>query len=54
MKEQRSEDYTPSLDQVAGAAARGIIKESGIEDTTEHWRALKRAYLAGCEDARRD
>ncbi len=54
MKEQRGEDYAPSLDQVAGAVARSIIKESGIDDTTEHWRALKRAYLAGYEDARRE
>ena len=52
MKEQRSEDYVPSLDQRAGAVARRIIKESSIEDKTEHWRAIKRAYLAGYEDAR--
>ena len=52
MKEQRSEDYVPTVDQVAGAVARRIIKESGIEDKTEHWRALKRAYLVGNEDAR--
>lgn len=43
----------PTLDQHAGAVARAIIKESGIEDTTPHWRAVKNAYLAGYEDARR-
>lgn len=53
VKEQRSEDYAPNLDQAAGAAARRIIKEAGIEDTTEHWRAVKKAYLAGYADARR-
>lgn len=60
MKEQREEDYAParedgqvSLDQVAGATARRIIKQSSVDDTTEHWRALKRAYLAGYADASR-
>lgn len=58
MKEQRHEDYAGdesemTLDQHAGAVARGIIKQSGVEDTTEHWRAVKRAYLAGYGDAQR-
>lgn len=62
MKEQRAADYAApgpegrqlSLDQIAGGEARRIIKETHVEDTTEHWRALKRAYLAGYEDARHE
>jgi hypothetical protein len=54
VKEQRTEDYAPpSLDQMAGVAARQIIHTTRLDDTTGHWRALKRAYLAGYEDARR-
>ena len=53
MKEQRETDYVPTIDQVAGAEARRILRASRMEDTTENWRALKRAYLAGREDARR-
>ncbi len=58
MKEQRDEDYAgdngqPTLDQHAGAVARGIIKQTGVEDTTQIWRAVKRAYLTGYGDASR-
>ena len=60
MKEQRQEDYEGagdeqqlSLDQHAGAAARQIIRSSNVDDTTEHWRALKRAFIAGYELAER-
>jgi hypothetical protein len=61
MKEQRAADYAApapegrelSLDQIAGIVARRIIKESSVDDTTANWRALKRAYLAGYEDAQR-
>ncbi len=42
-----------TLEQHAGAVARAIIKTDGVEDTTLIWRALKRAYLAGYEDAQR-
>jgi hypothetical protein len=57
MKEQRREDYAgdedaPTLDQYAGGVARQIIRATGVEDSTQIWRALKRAYLAGFEDAR--
>lgn len=55
MKEQRAEDYAgdereKGLDQHAGAVARGILKQSGLEDSTPIWRALKRAYLSGYAD----
>ena len=61
MKEQRAADYAApgpegrelSLDQVAGGEARRIIRETDLEDTTANWRAVKRAYLAGYEDAQR-
>ena len=53
MKEQREADYAPTLDQVAGQAARRIIHETSMDDTTEHWRAVKRAYIRGYEDAQR-
>jgi hypothetical protein len=53
MRAHRGEDYAPALDQAAGAAARRIIKESSVDDTTEHWRAIKKAYLAGYADAQR-
>ena len=49
MKEQRSEDYAPDIDKLAGAAARRIIRETELEDTVANWRALKRTYLAGYE-----
>ena len=52
MKEERSDDYAP-VDQMAGQTARRIIKESNVDDTTEHWRAIKKAYLAGYADAQR-
>jgi hypothetical protein len=57
MKEQRPEDYAGdeqevSLDQLAGTAARRIIRSTGIEDTTEHWRALKAAFITGYDSAR--
>ncbi len=42
-----------SLEQHAGHVARQIIRSSNVDDTTEHWRALKRAFLAGHEFARR-
>jgi hypothetical protein len=56
MKEQRHEDYAgdnsePTLDQYAGGVARNLIKQTGVEDTTQIWKALKRAYLAGYADA---
>ena len=56
-EEARPQDYEGNegemtLDQHAGAVARGLIRQSGIEDNTQVWRALKRAYLAGYEDAR--
>ena len=56
-EEARPQDYEgnenePTLDQHAGTVARGLIRQTGIEDTTQNWRALKRAYLAGYEDAR--
>lgn len=54
MKEQRSEDYAPApVDQMAGQTARRIIRESSMDDTTAHWKALKQAYLCGYEDAQR-
>lgn len=58
MKEQRREDYQgdeseQTLEQHAGAVARGIIKHAGLEDTTQTWRALKRAYLTGYDEASR-
>jgi hypothetical protein len=64
MKEQRHEDYEgqengdgdekqPSLDQYAGGVARNLIKQTRLEDTTQNWRAIKRAYLAGYADASR-
>lgn len=58
MKEQREEDYAgnddqPTLDQHAGVVARAMIKQTGVEDTTQIWRALKRAYLAGYDEASR-
>lgn len=57
MKEQRHEDYAgddsqPTLDQHAGAVARGLIKSTGVDDTAQIWRALKRAYLVGYADAK--
>lgn len=52
MKEQRPEDYAPSIDELAGATARQIIHATGVDDTAAHWRALKHAYLRGYEDAR--
>ena len=42
-----------TLEQHAGAVARAIIKTNELEDTTVIWRALKRAYLTGFEDAQR-
>ena len=60
MKEQRGEDYAPSqdnqqrpLDQHAGAVARQIIRSSNVDDTTDNWRALKRAFIAGYQFAER-
>lgn len=58
IKEQRPSDYAPdsgqrAQDEHAGVVARGIIRETGVEDTTQIWRALKRAYLAGYADATR-
>ena len=42
-----------TLDQDAGAIARGLIKQMGVEDTTANWQAIKRAYLIGYADASR-
>jgi hypothetical protein len=42
-----------TLEQHAGAVARQLIQQTGIEDSTPIWKALKRAYLAGYEDAQR-
>ena len=42
-----------SLDQYAGGVARNLIKQTGVEDSTQIWKALKRAYLAGYADAQR-
>lgn len=58
MKEQRAEDYQGdesemTLEQHAGAVARGIIKHAGLEDSTQTWKALKRAYLTGYDEASR-
>lgn len=58
MKEERDEDYAGdeselTLEQHAGAVARGIIKHAGLEDTTQTWKALKRAYLTGYDEASR-
>lgn len=58
MKEQREEDYAgdngePTLEQYAGGVARNLIKQTGVEDTTQIWRAIKRAYLTGYGDASR-
>ncbi len=58
MKEQHGEDYAGdesqvTLEQHAGTVARGIIKHAGLEDTTETWKALKRAYLTGYDEATR-
>lgn len=58
MKEQRPEDYQgdeseQTLEQHAGAIARGIIKHAGLEDSTQTWKALKRAYLTGYDEASR-
>lgn len=50
LKEQRAEDYVATPAQRAGATARIIIRETGMDDITENWRALKRAYLKGYED----
>ncbi len=41
------------LDEAATAAARRIIRDTSLEDSVANWRAVKRAYLAGYEDARR-
>ena len=52
---QRRDDNNqdPTLDQHASGIARELIKQTGVEDTTQIWRALKRAYLAGYADANR-
>jgi hypothetical protein len=52
-RENGDSDEQLSLDHRATIAARGIIKSTGVEDTTEIWRALKRAYLAGYGAAER-
>jgi hypothetical protein len=49
--EESPEEQDLPVDQYAGVVARGIIKQAGIEDSTEIWRALKRAYMAGYADA---
>lgn len=48
-----TENGQPTLEQYAGGVARNLIKQTGVEDTTEIWRALKRAYLTGYADATR-
>jgi hypothetical protein len=52
---QRRQDNNQdsALDQHASGIARQLIKEAGVDDTTQIWRALKRAYLAGYADANR-
>lgn len=50
-QEHGDEDMT--LDQYAGAVARQLIKQTGVEDSTQIWRALKRAYLTGYDEASR-
>jgi len=50
---QQGDEQELTLDQHAGAVARGIIKATGVEDSTEIWRALKRAYLTGYDEASR-
>lgn len=51
MKEEGQANQAPSLDQLAGAAARRIIRSTGIEDTTQNWRALKAAFITGYDAA---
>jgi len=53
LKEQKTDDYVATPAQQAGATARIIIRDTGLDDTAENWKALKRAYLAGYADASR-
>lgn len=51
--EQQDDKAGMTLDQYAGAVARELIKEAGLEDSTPVWRAIKRAYLTGYDEASR-
>jgi hypothetical protein len=42
-----------TLEQVAGAEARRILRTGGLEDSTPIWRALKAAFIAGVKAGRR-
>jgi hypothetical protein len=42
----------PTLDELAGQAARRIIRDAGLPDTVENWRSLREAALAGLEELR--
>lgn len=52
-EQEQRDDQELTLDQHAGAVARGIIKATGLEDSTQIWRAVKRAYLTGYDEASR-
>jgi hypothetical protein len=39
----------PSLEEIAGVAARRIIRDTGTPDTVENWRAIKAAALVVLE-----
>lgn len=40
---QRPRPEPPTLEEIAGIAARRIIRDAGVPDTVNNWRALQRA-----------